>query len=698
MDTVLTLPGSMMEIPDSLCAGRADIQIVRLEDGLTCIGEEAFAGCAALREVVIPDSVRGIHAGAFRNCTALNKVNLPAGLRYMDKEVFAGCTALTRIEIPAEVKMISFGVFRGCTALKEVVFAGEFIRIYQDAFEDCYSLDNSSAYSIAEHFTKPLSFQIKAGAEGMAGRLSNFTERDFSFDEIHCRSIESVLQSFRFPDMVVQADICGMGAKEARQAESDEDWKETGILYWMGRPYQRQGQEYQALLDRLYQSVYEQDKSFRVETILCHNADLRVKRWSRSPQVTLLTQDEFLDRLKALGSLPSGDKLHTEKRAAWENCREKYETDCMSLPEIEIPYAEPDETERRIVVLGGSFNPPTLAHLHLLLTAVKATGSQKGIFVPSNNEYVSNKMRRQKPGSEILSETERRDMLYAMCRKHDELTVDTCEYGRDKKEKTFETMQAIQKEYPDAVLYFVAGADKLGIIPRWHRSREFLELFRILVVKRESQDPEKMIQGNAFLNKYSGAFSLIKEPEEIAGISSTSVRNLMRDGDESAAAQLDPDVWQMLLDKGWLKTDIRSFKGPFEFLSNFYEAPVTYEGLTFGNNEAAFQAQKCLNEEEKAEFTSMPPGKAKRRGRQVALRPDWEQVKYGIMEDLVEAKFTQNPELAEKLIATGDRNLIEGNTWNDTCWGVNIHTGEGQNHLGQILMKVRTAAQEKNNS
>lgn len=72
------------------------------------------------------------------------------------------------------------------------------------------------------------------------------------------------------------------------------------------------------------------------------------------------------------------------------------------------------------------------------------------------------------------------------------------------------------------------------------------------------------------------------------------------------------------------------------------------------------------------------------------LRPDWEEVKIGIMEEIVRAKFTQNPHLAEKLLATGGQQIAEGNTWGDTCWGVDSRTGEGENHLGQILMQVRS--------
>ena len=136
---------------------------------------------------------------------------------------------------------------------------------------------------------------------------------------------------------------------------------------------------------------------------------------------------------------------------------------------------------------------------------------------------------------------------------------------------------------------------------------------------------------------------------------------------------------------------IGSFRGKYYFLSNFFPAEVTYNGLTYQNNEAAFQAQKTYSKEERIEFTTLEPRDAKRRGRRVRLRKDWEQVKDSIMEEIVRAKFSQNEELKEQLLATGDAQLVEGNRWNDRYWGVDIRSGVGENHLGKILMKVRSA-------
>ena len=134
---------------------------------------------------------------------------------------------------------------------------------------------------------------------------------------------------------------------------------------------------------------------------------------------------------------------------------------------------------------------------------------------------------------------------------------------------------------------------------------------------------------------------------------------------------------------------IYEFQGKYRFLSNFYPSLVNVDGIEYANAEAAFQAQKTLSEAERREFAQLSPAVAKRKGRRVKLRSDWEEVKTELMEKIVRAKFMQNSELKKKLIETGTAELIEGNSWGDRVWGVDVKTGVGENRLGKILMKIR---------
>lgn len=132
---------------------------------------------------------------------------------------------------------------------------------------------------------------------------------------------------------------------------------------------------------------------------------------------------------------------------------------------------------------------------------------------------------------------------------------------------------------------------------------------------------------------------------------------------------------------------IDKFTGDYYFLSNFFECDVEYLGLTYRSSEAAYQAAKCKNPNERLAFLWLTPSMAKRYGKMVEIRPDWDEVKKRIMRDIVYLKFSQWPDLREKLLATGEAELIEGNTWGDTYWGV--CNGVGENNLGKILMEVR---------
>ncbi len=135
------------------------------------------------------------------------------------------------------------------------------------------------------------------------------------------------------------------------------------------------------------------------------------------------------------------------------------------------------------------------------------------------------------------------------------------------------------------------------------------------------------------------------------------------------------------------------FDGEYDFLSNFYPSPFEYNGIIFPTVENWFQAWKT---EDPIEFekiaTAKTPGLSKRLGRHCDLRSDWEKIKIDVMREGLRYKF-KNPELRNRLIMTGNEELIEGNWWHDNTWGncmcqmcQNI---PGRNMLGILLMEIR---------
>lgn len=139
----------------------------------------------------------------------------------------------------------------------------------------------------------------------------------------------------------------------------------------------------------------------------------------------------------------------------------------------------------------------------------------------------------------------------------------------------------------------------------------------------------------------------------------------------------------------------KAFSGKYAFLCNFYTYPFEFEGRIYQTSEHAFQAAKTTKEHEKEGIANaFSPGLAKKLGRKVKIRNDWEEIKDEIMYKILKAKFSDQT-LKEKLLNTGDMELIEENSWGDTYWGVDIDSGIGENKLGKILMKIRNEIKEQ---
>lgn len=135
---------------------------------------------------------------------------------------------------------------------------------------------------------------------------------------------------------------------------------------------------------------------------------------------------------------------------------------------------------------------------------------------------------------------------------------------------------------------------------------------------------------------------------------------------------------------------IDEFANEHAFLSNFHPSPVVMYGQIYPTVEHAFQAAKTLDMARREEIRLAPtPGRAKRLGRRVELRPDWDTFRLEAMETLLQRKFA-DPYLRERLAETWPHKLVEGNYWGDRFWGV--CGGEGENHLGRLLMKIRDGA------
>lgn len=137
---------------------------------------------------------------------------------------------------------------------------------------------------------------------------------------------------------------------------------------------------------------------------------------------------------------------------------------------------------------------------------------------------------------------------------------------------------------------------------------------------------------------------------------------------------------------------IDSFTGQYRFLSNFYPCTVTLDGVEYPSTEHAYQAAKTEYPALRVIFETGTSANAKKLGRRLKIRPDWEEIKLGVMDDLLRQKFAPGTELHNKLLKTQGEKLCEGNYWHDLVWGCctcKEHKGAGRNELGKLLMKIR---------
>ena len=201
---------------------------------------------------------------------------------------------------------------------------------------------------------------------------------------------------------------------------------------------------------------------------------------------------------------------------------------------------------KSIVVMGGSFNPPTIAHHKLMKAAMEQLGANKGIFVPVSAKYLQRKMRKAGFPDEVLSEETRIAMLRAMCEEDSRLEIEDVEMKHPKGWYTLETMRYVQEKYPGAEVVCLAGSDKLEIFANAHRMIEFTNSFCYGVVTRDGDDPDAILRKNPEAWARRDRFRTIKAPEGVDGVSSTAIREWLRTGEGDVSDMLHPKVMELV--------------------------------------------------------------------------------------------------------------------------------------------------------
>jgi len=166
-----------------------------------------------------------------------------------------------------------------------------------------------------------------------------------------------------------------------------------------------------------------------------------------------------------------------------------------------------------IVVFGGAFNPPTIAHYEVAKHMIKRSGVSKLLFVPVGDHY-------EKAG--LVPAFHRVNMLKKVTQILPKTSVSTIEIDADCALKTMETLESIQNLYPEAEIAFVMGADNLYDLPNWYAYERLIETFKFMVLNRQNLEVKGFIEEHFPENKEK--FILIDDFTAL-NISSTQYRS-----------------------------------------------------------------------------------------------------------------------------------------------------------------------------
>ena len=183
------------------------------------------------------------------------------------------------------------------------------------------------------------------------------------------------------------------------------------------------------------------------------------------------------------------------------------------------------------VILGGAFNPPTIAHFSVAEQIINEIDDVEDIvFMPVNSNYI----KAEKP----IKNEHRYNMLEMICRDNPKFNVSRLELDYDRVLTTIETLKILKEKYPDNEIIFATGTDNLQELETWNNCQDILDEFKLIIFERGHDDFDTIVGKSDFLKKNKN--SLIKlENNYKTNLSSTYVREKLRRG--KSIKYLTPD-------------------------------------------------------------------------------------------------------------------------------------------------------------
>lgn len=179
----------------------------------------------------------------------------------------------------------------------------------------------------------------------------------------------------------------------------------------------------------------------------------------------------------------------------------------------------------KIGFFGGSFNPPTNAHLEIAKTALEEMELDKVYFVPMGNTY-------KKPG--LIDEKLRYEMLQIACAKYEKIDVENIELNLTKSLTTIEAFKRIESKYSKTQNYYIMGADNFLKLPNWQDAEELITNYKLIVFARKGEELSDLINNNKLINSHLTNINLLKIENNIS-CSSGIIRDLIKEGKNEIA-------------------------------------------------------------------------------------------------------------------------------------------------------------------